>query len=192
MSDLHPETVVPDTVPQGHEHTDVPIRPLGIFLTILATSLVVVCALVAGFFQLLFQESEQADPSTSPFAESKSNVVPGPHLQVSARDDMQTFRVREEQKIRALEWVDREKKLARIPIEQAIELTAKRGLPKWPEVPVSNLEKTPSKDKQISAADATVHQEPDQKSKDEPVKNEGVKNKAKANEPMPSSGESAP
>jgi hypothetical protein len=193
MADLHPETVAPATVPQSHEQTDVPIRPLSIFLAILATSLVVVCAIVAGFFQLLLQKSERIDPSTSPFVESRSIVVPGPQLQVSARDDMQAFRAREEQKINALEWIDQKKKLARIPIERAIELSARHGLPKWPQVPSSDPKEALLKDEAPSATDEEAQKKLGQKTPNnsEPAKTEGLKSKAKADEPKPS-GESSP
>jgi hypothetical protein len=123
--------VPPPSVDQGYEHSDVPVRPLGIFIGILAGSLVVVSGIVAGLFWFFEGEAAETDPPPSPLAEERP-ITPGPLLQVSPREDIDDMRKREREHLSTPAWVDREGGVARIPIDRAIALTVERGLPNWP------------------------------------------------------------
>ena len=123
----------PPSIDQGYEHSDVPIRPLGIFIAILAASLVVVTAIVAALFWMFEREAAETDPAPLPLAE-ENPVTPGPLLQVSPREDLDQMGARERRQLDTPAWVDRDRGVARIPIERAIALTAERGLPNWPAV----------------------------------------------------------
>ncbi len=120
----------PPTTDRGYEHSDVAIRPLVIFLTGLTLSLIVVSGIVAALFGLLESEAEQDDPIPSPLARAEE-PVPRPRLQESPTRDMEAFREREQRQLDAIEWIDEPRGIARIPIDQAMELTAKNGLPAW-------------------------------------------------------------
>jgi hypothetical protein len=57
------------------------------------------------------------------------NMSPAPDLQVAANRDYQELRRLEEAQLRSYGWVDRDAGIVAIPIERAMELLAKRGLP---------------------------------------------------------------
>lgn len=125
------------SVAAGHERSDARIRPLAIFLAVLAGSLAAVAGAVALLFQLYLTEAEQADPPPSPLAAAERAAdahVPGPLLEVASGVQLAQLRAKEKQRLTATEWVDQAKGLARIPIDEAIALTAERGLPEWPPV----------------------------------------------------------
>lgn len=140
MDEVPLKSTAEDAVTPGHELSDARIRPLAIFLAILAASLVIVGALVAWLFQAYLAEAERADPPPSPLAQpaaADAPATPGPLLQVSPQLDLETLRAREERRLHATEWADQPRGIVRIPIDQAIALTAERGFPDWPTVEVA-------------------------------------------------------
>jgi hypothetical protein len=130
----HPPSI--PIVGSGHEDSDVAVRPLAIFLAGLAGSLVAVGAICAWLFSVFLAESQQADVAPGPRAEVERRT-PGPLLQHSPREERDELRAAEERRLHAAEWIDRDRGIARIPIERAIELTAERGFPKWPAAEVT-------------------------------------------------------
>jgi hypothetical protein len=119
-----------------HEVSDVGIRPLAYFLTGLALSLVVVGGICAWLFNVFERQSERRDPEPPPLTRT-GQPTPGPPLQVSERRDLELMRRREDRLLNSVEWIDKERDAVRIPIDRAITLTAKRGLPKWPPAEVA-------------------------------------------------------
>ncbi|MBA3485441.1 MAG: hypothetical protein H0T51_26905 [Pirellulales bacterium] len=124
----------PPTTDRGYEHSDVAIRPLVIFLAGLTLSLIVVSGIVAALFFLFESEAEEVDPVPSPLAQA-NQPIPGPILQVMPKQDLNEFRDREQRQLDATEWIDQPRGIARIPLEHAMDLTAKNGLPNWPAMP---------------------------------------------------------
>lgn len=118
-----------------HEDSDVSIKSLGIFLAVLAITMVITGAIVVGLFDLFLKEAEEADVPPSPLAQSGEPAPPpGPLLQVAERLDLRLHRESQEKLIHETGWIDRDRGVVRIPIERAIELTAERGFPDWPPV----------------------------------------------------------
>jgi hypothetical protein len=56
-------------------------------------------------------------------------LPPEPNLQVSPRSDLEELLAAEQKQLDSYGWVDKDKGIVRIPIERAMELIAKRGLP---------------------------------------------------------------
>jgi hypothetical protein len=119
-----------------HEHSDVSIRPLAVFLVGLTILLMVASAVVAGFFNLFESQAAKLDV-TPPLADVPAPAATGPQLQVVERRDLEEFRQRESERLATAQWIDKEAGIARIPIQDAIELTLERGLPHWPAVEAS-------------------------------------------------------
>ena len=71
-------------------------------------------------------------------------MSPAPHLQVASSRDYQEMRAAEEAQLHSYGWVDRQAGIAAIPIERAMELLVKRGLP----VQTSQAESRQSKQEQ--------------------------------------------
>src|SRR5262249_53311001 len=54
-----------------------------------------------------------------------------PRLQVAPQADLDRLHARESEQLTTFSWLDRDKQIARIPIEQAMKLLAERGLAGW-------------------------------------------------------------
>jgi hypothetical protein len=122
------------TATPAHETSDVSIRPLAIFLAWLTGSIVVVIIVCAWLFSVFEHSAERREPQPSPLAEAHPQTR-GPLLQVSAREDLRALRAREEQVLTSAAWIDKDRQLARIPIDRAMQFVAQQGLPKWPPPP---------------------------------------------------------
>lgn len=59
----------------------------------------------------------------------RTTDMPAPLLQADPGKEMSQFSVTQTQTMHNYGWVNKEKGVVRIPIEQAIEITAQRGLP---------------------------------------------------------------
>lgn len=57
---------------------------------------------------------------------------PAPRLQVAPAADLRAFRQRQEARLSSYGWVDRDKGIVRIPIEEAMHKLARQGIPGWP------------------------------------------------------------
>ena len=150
----------------GHEVSDVSIRGLVTFLVGLVVSLAVVVLAVAWMFVLLVKRATEADPPESPLAELREPAPPSPHLQQSPAFDMRIMREEQAAALKRTRWIDKEAQVVQIPVEQAIELVAERGLPDWPR---AEVKQPPDKGKdQGATADDTpgTGKNPDAKSRD--------------------------
>lgn len=136
MGEPLPEPLAAPATAGDHEHSDVQIRPLMIFLGVLAASLVLVSIALVALFNLFESGAERRDPALPPLAQDNAGPA-GPTLQVSPREDLQQFRDREARVLNSTEWVNDQVGIVRIPIDRAIALTVERGLPKWPAADVT-------------------------------------------------------
>ncbi len=60
---------------------------------------------------------------------------PGPRLQTDAAGDLRRFRAEEEKQLNTYYWVDKQKGVVHIPIEQAMKNLVKTGIPGFPKGP---------------------------------------------------------
>ena len=58
--------------------------------------------------------------------------IPSPRLQIDPAGDLAELRKIEAARLSSYAWVDRNGRIARIPIERAMDILAQRGLPGWP------------------------------------------------------------
>jgi hypothetical protein len=120
----------PPDVSVGHEERDLSLRPIALA----AAGLLVVILLAFVSMQMLLnlyagiQSRRSAAPSPLAGAYGMKEP-PVPRLQTDPIDDLRELRARDEALLSGYAWVDRDAGLVRIPIERAIELVAKRGLP---------------------------------------------------------------
>jgi hypothetical protein len=125
---LHPEQTENPEV--EHEQSDVNVRAIVSF----AIGLVIVAAVLQlalyGMLRLMEWNAARNDPARHPLATTQTQAPPEPRLQPDPVHDMERMRAAEEQRLHSYGWVDKEKGVAHIPIEQAMELVVKRGLPK--------------------------------------------------------------
>jgi hypothetical protein len=113
----------------GHETTDVNIWAVGKF----GIALVIITALSIGMLIGLFKffQSREAGATTV----DPVKMFPSPQLEQSEPTDLKQFREVEEKVLNGYAWVDPQKGLVRIPVNQAIDLLAKKGLPTRQQTP---------------------------------------------------------
>jgi len=65
-------------------------------------------------------------------ADPDALVPPGPRLQVTPERDLAAFRAQEDAILGSYAWVEKDRGVARIPIDEALRIVAERGLPVFP------------------------------------------------------------
>jgi hypothetical protein len=135
MDETRPPDTRPDTPHAGHETTDVNVWAVGK----IAIGLVIVCMVSIGLlFGLLkfFQSREETSVANTV---EPVKLFPEPQLQKTPIADLKTIHDEEDKLLNGYAWVDRGKGVVRIPVDRAIEVLARRGLPSrseaTPEVP---------------------------------------------------------
>jgi hypothetical protein len=109
--------------PRDYERSDADPRLIG------ALALGVAVFLVATPYALLAVYPRAARLSPLPAGQPQP---PAPRLQVDPKADLDRLRAEERERLSTYGWADRERRIARIPVERAMELLAERGLAGWP------------------------------------------------------------
>ena len=127
MADSHLE----EAKRQGYEPSDISVRGL---LAVVGISVAAVVVIVAALWALmaLFEYLRTPGP-VSPLARFEV-VPPEPRLDARPAQTLVELRRREDGMLTTYGWVDRDAGIARIPIEQAMEILAEQG---WPPEGVS-------------------------------------------------------
>jgi HAMP domain-containing protein len=110
-----------------YEQRDVRARPLLLF----ALGLVLLTAVSLWLVGWLVQRSSAALEATrrvSPLGEFRG-PPPGPALEVVPAAELEALRAREQELLMTTAWIDPLNGVVRIPIERALELVAREGLP---------------------------------------------------------------
>jgi len=109
----------------GHETKDVNVWAVGKF----AIGLVAVCvvSLVLLFGLLKFFQSREETSVANTVDPVK--LFPEPQLQQTPIPDLRAIRAEEDKLLNGYAWVDPKNGIVRIPVDRAIEVLAKRGLP---------------------------------------------------------------
>ncbi len=126
----------------GYETSDMSARAVFGFFISLAVAGVLVMVTLWGVFKYMAKEDFAAHQTTNPISTSKQELAPiggdpavkfpAPRLQPDPTADMNKFRVREEEMLNSYGWVDQANGKVHIPIEQAINVLARTGLPTRP------------------------------------------------------------
>jgi hypothetical protein len=114
----------------AHEESDISVRSVGKF----GVWIVVGVLLSMGLMWLLFNrlESREQAREVPPPPMAKANPQtqpPEPRLEQDPIQSLAEFRAAEEARIHSYAWIDPEKGVVQLPIERAMELVAKEGLP---------------------------------------------------------------
>lgn len=117
----------PATSP-GYETRDADTRGVFKFLLVLGIVLVAASLICWGLFRYFSAHAVDQAASESPFAEARQLPL-GPQLQVNPREDWLKFREEQEKALETYAWENRAGGTVRVPIEEAMELLVKKGLP---------------------------------------------------------------
>jgi len=113
----------------GYEPSDADARTLvgwavGLFIVLVLSVIATVV-----FFDAMSAYARRHDPAVSPLAATERSTPPEPHLSSDEPQDLAAARREEEQVLETYDWVDKSKGVVRIPVDRALELVAKEGLP---------------------------------------------------------------
>lgn len=124
------EVHTPDAVQYDR---DLSVRGVVWTAVILAASGLLIVVLMWWFFVGLGRLERRKDPPAPALREVRArHLPPEPRLQSSPDDDMLALRETERRLIQRPEWIDPQQGTLRIPINIAIDVLARRGLPVAP------------------------------------------------------------
>jgi hypothetical protein len=127
----------------GYETRDANVR--GVFSFLVGLSLMLVfTALVCWVLFKYFSAGQANRVPASPFSETRQ-LPTGPQLQVNPRQDLLRFRAEQEHALESYSWESREDGTVRVPIERAMEMLLKQGLPVAPSPPSDEAAKPAAK-----------------------------------------------
>jgi len=112
----------------GHETRDISVTVIAWFAAGLIISAIAIYVAIAGLYRHFSRQTSSRE-SASRIALKTPMVVPAPQLQVNPAMDFELFRAAEDAQLNSYGWVDKKAGVIRIPIERAMDLIAKRGLP---------------------------------------------------------------
>lgn len=108
----------------GFEHSDINVIAVGKFGIALLLVTIVAMALLFGLFNY-FKTSEGGEVTTV----DPTKVFPHPQLEKTPIPDLRAVEAAEDRVLNSYGWVDQQKGVVRIPIEQAMDMVVKKGLP---------------------------------------------------------------
>ena len=114
----------------GYETRDANVRGVFGFLVVLGIVLVFTGIICWGMFKY-FSATRASLTSPSPFSDTRQ-LPTGPQLQVNPRQDLLKFRQQQERSLESYSWENKEDGTVRIPIERAMDMLLKQGLPVAP------------------------------------------------------------
>lgn len=112
----------------GHETSDLEPRIVALFACGLAVVLVTVLGATYWIFSAAQLRYAKLQAPVSPLAHTRE-PIPEPRLQVSGAEELRKLRAAEDAALNSYGWIDEEAGIVRIPIDRAIEVLAKKGLP---------------------------------------------------------------
>lgn len=113
----------------GHETTDISLRPLALFLAGLVTLLAVVLGLLWGQFSIFSAVQSPGQVTPGPLPPLRDAPTSEPKLQEAPKTEMDDLRAEELAELTSAGWIDRPKGVAKIPIDDAMKILARKGLP---------------------------------------------------------------
>jgi hypothetical protein len=121
--------------PHDSEHVDADVNIGAIFKFCLGliVAAVAIQAVVWVLFQVLAgREAARVAPEYPLATSQETRLPPEPRLQTNPREDLRQLREHENAVLGSYGWVDKSAGVVRIPIDEAIKATARRGLPTLP------------------------------------------------------------
>ena len=112
----------------GHELSDLKPGYVGVFA--IALALVIGAAVIITSLLMQYRTVEHARQQipVPPLAQERQ-ATPQPRLQVEAPNELRQMRRAEEAVLNSYGWVDKDAGIVRIPVERAMEILSKKGLP---------------------------------------------------------------
>lgn len=117
-------TITPTPNGAGHEKSEVNVRTIIVSLAFLALGTFLVCMIVVGIFQYLQSTYTQKTAGPASF-----QLPPEPRIEVNPSVQIQDLLKHEDHVLDSYAWVNEQAGTVRVPISQAIDMLAQKGLP---------------------------------------------------------------
>ncbi len=133
MSDMQPQGVYKSAaeLDQLHESTDLNIKEvLGYTVVLIVLCIVSFFGVKLGMDHFAAQSAQNRAVTPSRFAEVAQVPQAGPQLQADPGKETKEIKAAALSRLNGYGWVDREAQVAHIPIDRAIDILSKSGLPK--------------------------------------------------------------
>ena len=132
MEDALPQGRPAADAKPGHEFTQIGVRGLVIF-SVALIGVIAATQIVLGLWMQSFARKEARVDALYPGRIAiEVDQFPNPRLQQNPRSELDLMKDEEDRRIRSYGWVDRRAGIARIPVERAMEILARKGLPRVP------------------------------------------------------------
>ena len=122
---------IADTPKVGYEWRDANTRGLFLFFVCMCGALLLTGFLLVWLFGYLARTSQTPPVINPPFSSARP-MPEAPLLQAQPNLDIQEYMKSQRQILQSSGWIDRKHGVVRIPIDDAMKLLAKRGLPARP------------------------------------------------------------
>lgn len=122
----------------AYETRDIKIRPLAVYMAGLAVFIIFSFLVVLWVFRLLSSQHAAEDAQSAPSSTARPAAAtpadeqmrwPQPRVQSRPADDLKALRVEQDAPLTTYGWVDRASGVVRVPIDVAMQLVLKEGLP---------------------------------------------------------------
>lgn len=122
---------IADTPKVGYEWRDANTRGLFVFFVCMGGALLLTGFLLVWLFGYLARTTQPAPVIDQPFGNARP-MPEAPLLQAQPNLDIQEYMKSQQQILQSFGWMDRKRGVVRIPIDDALKLLARRGLPARP------------------------------------------------------------
>jgi hypothetical protein len=118
----------------SHERRDVNVFQISAFGIGLLLGCIVVVFAMYGLFTYLFkrEDAKNARNPTATMLSERAKLPPEPRLQAQPKVELKDLKADEDAILSSYGWIDPNKGIVRIPIDQAIDIVAQKGLPSKP------------------------------------------------------------
>ncbi|MDQ6677031.1 MAG: hypothetical protein M3Z09_07025 [Acidobacteriota bacterium] len=140
----------------AYERSDVSASRLATGAGLFLAGVVLVTVFVAVPFFMFKSHRAEVSPPRSPEAPAGWRVPPNPRLQESPEVDLQGYLAGYDKALASYSWVDKQRGIAVIPIERALQIAARRGLPRVPPGPQIPLSQPAEGDRLTGLQDKVV------------------------------------
>jgi len=104
----------------GHDHTEANVRIIIETVIGLVISVVIVCLIVWGVYNLFKMQTNKTGTRVSGMA-APPFLPPAPHLEVHPYEELRGLRAHEDDVLNHYRWVDKSKGIVHIPIDKAMD-----------------------------------------------------------------------
>jgi hypothetical protein len=119
----------------GYEASDIGIRGILIFGLVLTLVTILTMALLGGWYAAMASRERRSLREQPPRFADDAGQFPPPVIQPKPALDMERHRAAEQERLTSYGWVDREAKIARIPISRALDLALESIAAEQPSTP---------------------------------------------------------